>query len=73
MLFQIYSNKSLLFINILWTDQLNKSDTYLHSINNWISIVTLEFNDEELKRWKDLCQSYDKTREKIFKVESILK
>ena len=46
---------------------------YLHSINNWISIVTLEFNDEELKRWKDLCQSYDKTREKIFKVESILK
>ena len=48
-------------------------NTYLHSINNWISIVTLEFNDEELKRWKDLCQSYDKTREKIFKVESILK
>ena len=48
-------------------------NNYFHSIDNWISIVTLEFNDEELKRWKDLCQSYDKTREKIFKVESILK
>ena len=25
-------------------------NTYLHSINNWISIVTLEFNDEEFER-----------------------
>ncbi len=45
----------------------------LNKINNWISCVTMKFNNEEYKKWKNLCISYDKTREKIIELKSEFK
>ena len=51
----------------------DKIDEYLVGnsikINNWINCVTLEFNDEERKKWNNLCKSYEKTREKIISLK----
>ena len=51
----------------------NKIDEYLvgnsTKINNWIYCVTLQFNEEQKKKWYELCKSYEKTREKIIKLK----
>ena len=70
MIIQTFKQKKIgLNINVI----KDKIEEYLVGnsikINNWIYCVTLQFNEEEKKKWNDLCKSYEKTREKIIKLK----
>ena len=70
MIIQTFKQKKIgLNINVI----KDKIEEYLIGnsikINNWIYCVTLQFNEEEKKKWNDLCKSYEKTREKIIKLK----
>ena len=51
----------------------SESDNYLndgiHTIEHNVESATLKFDDEQLKKWKDLCDSYQKTREIIMEMK----
>ena len=34
-----------------------------------VNLVTMKFNEDQLAKWKDLCASYEKTREIILKIQ----
>ena len=51
----------------------SESDNYLidgiRTIEHNVESATLKFDDEQLKKWKDLCDSYQKTREIIMEMK----
>ena len=52
-------------------DQINiYLNTNLNKIDNWIKCITLKFNDNEYKKWRKLCLSYEKTREKLINLKN---
>jgi len=38
-------------------------------IDQNVNLVTMKFNEDQLTKWKDLCASYEKTREIILKIQ----
>ena len=61
-IFKILDHYTIIYLNDL-----------LRSIKYTINSVTLKFNEEQIKKWKEACISYEKTREIIMKIRNINK
>jgi hypothetical protein len=56
-------------LKIIDTESSNYLNEFLRVIDHNVCSATLKFNDEQLKKWKELCASYEKTREIIMKIK----
>ena len=69
MVVDTYSKKIDYVLNIIDTESSNYLDEAVRSIEHNVGSATLTFNDEQLKKWNELCNSYEKTREIIMKIK----
>jgi predicted Zn-dependent protease with MMP-like domain len=69
MVVDTYSKKIDYALNIIDTESSNYLDEAVRSIEHNVGSATLTFNDEQLKKWNELCNSYEKTREIIMKIK----
>ena len=69
MIIETFKNKIGVNISLIRDNIRNYLNDNLRKIDNWISCVTMNFNEEEKKKWKQLCISYKTTREKIIKLK----
>ena len=69
MLVDTFSKKIDYILKIISTESNNYLNEASRTIELNINSATLSFNDEQLKKWKDLCDSYQKTREIIMKIK----
>jgi len=56
-------------LKLIETESSNYLSESLRVIDHNMCSATLKFNDEQLKKWKELCTSYEKTREIIIKIK----
>ena len=72
----ILIDTSLKKINYIFELINDESKNYLNQILYKIiflaKIATLEFNDEQRKKWKMLCNLYEETRKKIINIKSLI-
>ena len=69
MVVDTFSKKIDYVLKIVNTESNNYLEDAIRSIGHNVNSVTLEFNDEQLKKWKELRDSYEKTREIIMKIK----
>ena len=69
MVVDTFSKKIDYILKIVNTESNNYLEDAIRSIGHNVNSVTLEFNDEQLKKWKELRDSYEKTREIIMKIK----
>jgi predicted Zn-dependent protease with MMP-like domain len=56
-------------LKLIDTESSNYLSEAVRTIEHNVGSATLNFNDEQLKKWKELCGSYEKTREIIIKLK----
>jgi hypothetical protein len=67
------SSKSINSIfNLIKNEANNYFITYLKNINLLVKSATLEFNEEQEKKWKKLCNSYEQRRKKFNQIKKKL-
>ena len=69
MVVETFAKKIDYILKIVNTESNNYLNDAIRSIEHNVNSATMEFNDEQLKKWKELCDSYEKTREIIMKLK----
>ena len=69
MVVETFAKKIDYVLKLIDTESNNYLSQALTTIEHNVGSATLNFNDEQLKKWKELCSSYEKTREIIMKLK----
>ena len=69
MVVDTFAKKIEYILKIVSTESENYLNDGIRNIEHNVKSATLEFDDEQLKKWKELCDSYQKTREIIMEMK----
>lgn len=70
MIVETYSEKIKEFLDMIQKESINYLKQIMEIIDNNIKSSTMEFNDSQKEKWKILCESYEKTKSEIIKIEN---
>ncbi len=69
MVVDTFAKKIEYILKIVSSESENYLNDGIRNIEHNVKSATLEFDDEQLKKWKELCDSYQKTREIIMEMK----
>ena len=70
MIVETYSEKIKDFLEMIQEESINYLNQIMEKIDNNIKSSAMEFNDSQKEKWKRLCESYEKTKAEIIKIEN---
>ena len=71
MMIDTFMNKIGYSFKLLQSNAKNYLNDLKHNIEQNANSITLKLDEEQLGKWKDLCNSYEKTREIIMKIQNL--
>ena len=70
MIVETYSEKLAKFIEMIENESTKYLNQIINTIEHHIKASEMEFNDVQKKKWKELCNTYEKTKAKIMEIET---
>ena len=70
MIVETYSEKLGKFVEMIDKESTNYLNRIINTIEHYIKASKMEFNDVQKKKWKELCNTYEKTKAKIMEIET---